>query len=192
MFKTINEGKMPTRATKYSAAVDLYANEDVVIGAGETAIIGLGVCIDIQKFTSDITDAYKDEGLEVVLEKIENFKLSHYLELHPRSSLRAKGLISGVGIIDLDYKDEIKIIIHNPIIGAYLSPIKLNDGDFIGNEIILEGMSYEGNDKYTINNGDKIAQVLLKEHKGYLLNISSEDERTGGIGSTGEKEDDKV
>jgi len=172
MFKTINEGKMPTRATKYSAAVDLYANEDVVIGAGETAIIGLGVCIDIQKFTSDITDAYKD-------------KLSHYLELHPRSSLRAKGLISGVGIIDLDYKDEIKIIIHNPIIGAYLSPIKLNDGDFIG-------MSYEGNDKYTINNGDKIAQVLLKEHKGYLLNISSEDERTGGIGSTGEKEDDKV
>jgi len=65
MFKVVNKGKMPTRATKYSAAVDLYANEDVVIG-------GLGVCIDIQKFTSDITDAYKDEGLEVVLEKIES------------------------------------------------------------------------------------------------------------------------
>jgi len=49
------------------------------------------------------------------LEKIENFKLSHYLELHPRSSLRAKKLIAGVGVIDLDYKDEIKIIIHNPV-----------------------------------------------------------------------------
>ena len=39
MFKTINGGKLPTKATRFSAAVDLYANADVVIKAGETAKI---------------------------------------------------------------------------------------------------------------------------------------------------------
>ena len=36
MFKTINGGKLPTRASKYSAFVDLYTNEDVIIGGGGT------------------------------------------------------------------------------------------------------------------------------------------------------------
>lgn len=34
MFKTINGGQLPQRATKYSAGFDVFANEDVVIGAG--------------------------------------------------------------------------------------------------------------------------------------------------------------
>ena len=37
MFKVLNEVCQPTRATKYSAMVDLYANDDVVIGAGAEA-----------------------------------------------------------------------------------------------------------------------------------------------------------
>jgi dUTPase len=49
MFKTINGGKLPTKATKFSAAVDLYANADVVIKAGETYKVPLGVCIDEEK-----------------------------------------------------------------------------------------------------------------------------------------------
>jgi len=179
MFKVINEGKMPTRATKYSAAVDLYANEDVVIGAGETEIIGLGVCIDLtsifRKFKDELGFKYKcsfvivDEDYckkrDELRNKFENFCKSHYLELHPRSSLRAKGLIAGVGIIDLDFIQELKIIIHNPI------TIDI-DADY----------SYK---HYSIKKGDKIAQILLKEHKGYLLGIETEDERVGGFGSTG-------
>lgn len=39
MFKTVLDGKLPTRGSKYSACVDLYAREDVVIGAGETKLI---------------------------------------------------------------------------------------------------------------------------------------------------------
>jgi len=35
-----------------------------------------------------------------------------------------------------------------------------------------------------IKKGDKIAQILLKEHKGYLLGIETEEERVGGFGST--------
>jgi len=50
MLKTINNGKLPTRGSEYSAFVDLYANEDVIIGAGGTVMIGLGVCIDFDGF----------------------------------------------------------------------------------------------------------------------------------------------
>lgn len=81
MLKTINGGKMPTRGSKYSAGIDLYANEDVLIGVGETKIVPLGVCLDENRV----------------------FPVDTYLALEPRSSLRAKGIISGTGIIDIDF-----------------------------------------------------------------------------------------
>ena len=175
MFKVLTGGCEPSKGSKYSAGIDLYSNEDCVICAGETKLIGLGVCIDVQKFTSDITESYKNDGIEVVLDKIENFKLSHYLELHPRSSLRAKGLISNTGIIDLDYKDEIKIIIHNPL--------KLKWWNEQNENYLFPKVKSDTN--FTIKKGDRIAQILLKEHKSYLLGVDTSHERNGGFGSTG-------
>ena len=32
---------------------------------------------------------------------------------------------------------------------------------------------------------DKIAQIMLQEHKTYLMGVNTEDERVGGLGSTG-------
>ena len=145
--------------------VDLYAREYVVIDAGETKIVPLGVKID----KGSIKDSLED------WEHIGGFMESHYLELHPRSSLRAKGLIIGVGVIDLDYPDEIGLIVHNPLSKpAYYS-------DASGNINTL----FPTNDFLTIKKGDKIAQCTLKEHKGYLLGIESDAERNGGYGSTG-------
>ena len=46
MFKTINAGQLPQRATKYSAGFDVFANEDMVINAGETKAIRLGIRLD--------------------------------------------------------------------------------------------------------------------------------------------------
>lgn len=40
-------------------------------------------------------------------------------------------------------------------------------------------------DIFYINKGDKVAQCTLMEHKGYLLGIESDVERSGGFGSTG-------
>ena len=154
MFKVLDTVCQPTRATKYSAMVDLYAREDVVIGAGETKIVPLGVKID----KGSIKDSLED------WEHIGGFMESHFIELHPRSSLRAKGLIIGVGVIDLDYPDEIGLIVHNPI---------AND------------IKHNSNGDYTINKGDKVAQCTLMEHKGYLMGIESDAERSGGFGSTG-------
>lgn len=162
MFKVLDGATAPTRATKYSAMVDLFANADVVIGAGETKIVPLGVKISedvLQKLLVNSGREFMDDY----------FKKSHYLELHPRSSLRAKGLIIGVGVIDLDYPDEIGLIVNNPFTNKkthWKDEWKLINTDF------------------KINKGDKVAQCTLKEHKGYLLGIESDIERKGGYGST--------
>jgi len=158
MFKVLADGCSPTRGSKFSACVDLYASEDCVIGAGETKLIGLGVCVDLENFSDNPI-----------------FLNSHYLQLNPRSSLRAKGLVSHTGIIDLDYKDEIKIIIHNPV-GKFIF-----SGDIGGN------LTEHDREPFKIKKGDKIGQITLMEHKGYLMGIDSEEERVGGFGSTDEK-----
>jgi len=181
MFEVLDTVCKPTRATKYSAMVDLYAREDVIIGAGETKIVPLGVKIDADFFTYEIGKIDVSAGGIVTSpdnasELINNFLKAHYLELHPRSSLRAKGLIIGVGVIDLDYSDEIGLIVHNPLCAF--------------DEFAYMGAKGDGTYDYSsfaISKGDKVAQCTLKEHKGYLLGIESDTERNGGFGSSGDK-----
>ncbi|MDQ7067776.1 MAG: hypothetical protein Q9M40_07275 [Sulfurimonas sp.] len=44
------------------------------------------------------------------------------------------------------------------------------------------------NNRVTIIKGQRIAQITLLEHKAYLFGIDTEEERTGGFGSTDEKD----
>jgi dUTP pyrophosphatase len=90
VFESVNDGKLPCKITYFSVGFDLCVNEDIELKAGETYILPLGVKIQDYKQTTNYID---------------------YLELHPRSSLRAKGVISGVGVIDADYREEIKMIV---------------------------------------------------------------------------------
>lgn len=164
MLKTLWGGKEPTKGSKYSAAIDLYAQDDFIMEVGETRIIPLGVCINEDKLKPkhffkqyrDYNPDLIDSMIEIDEGRYDKFMKSHYLQLEPRSSIRAKGVISCSGIIDIDYKDEIKIILHN----------------FSG-------------EQFTINKHDKIAQIMLKEHQSFLFGIDTEDERVGGLGSTG-------
>jgi dUTPase len=44
MFKKITKDAiLQTLGSKYSACVDVYANEDVVIGSGDTNVVGFGI-----------------------------------------------------------------------------------------------------------------------------------------------------
>jgi dUTPase len=166
MFRVLDEVCTPTKGSKYSACIDLYAREDVIIGAGETVKVPLGVCIDEDLFQKSILRDY-GQGIKY----LDEYMSSHYLQLEPRSSLRAKGIQAGTGIIDLDYKDEIMIILHN--------------SDTVTHDYIqLEDGSRKYGVKF-ISKGDKIAQIMLCEHKSYLFGIESKDERVGGFGSTG-------
>jgi dUTP pyrophosphatase len=173
MFKTINGGLLPQRATKYSAGFDVFANEDVVIGAGETKLIGLGVALD-------------QEQIEMMLIKkminAYDWMSCHMIELCLRSSLGAKGLIlpNGHGVIDIDYKNEIKMIIHNP----YSLISELNYGMFGFPDELVSRVK----PSYEIKKGDKIGQLILKRHEGWLLpaEYTKDEERIGGFGSTGD------
>jgi dUTPase len=157
MLKTIKGGTPPTRGSRHSACIDLYAREDVTISAGETVKVPLGICIDEEKLNKII----QNESLHH-----SYFMKSHYLQLEPRSSLRAKGIQAGTGIIDLDYQDEIMIILHNP-----LTMNEVYNGDHL--------------EYFNIKKGDKIAQIMLCEHKSLLMGIDTDIERIGGFGSSG-------
>ena len=187
MFEILDEVCTPQRGTKFSAYVDLFSREDYVIGAGETKVIKLGVKLDLSDIKESFVASRPDLNpyfMEYILDEkgYEHFLKSHYLEVALRSSLGVKGLIiaNGIGIIDLDYPDEIGLIVHNPI-----SEIEsFNDGcsDFIE----LKGCNEQYH--FVIKKGDKVAQCTLKEHKGYLMGYESNEVRTGGLGSTDTKE----
>lgn len=187
MFKVLDDVCKPTKGSKYSAAVDLYAREDVVIGAGETVKVPLGVCIDNDKL-QDLAMSETNIYFNYTTQEIEDIKYrfleSHYLQLEPRSSLRVKGLIAGTGIIDLDYKDEIMIILHNPVsehtITWWIDRLALLVG-------FKTNFNKDNTANYKIPKGEKIAQILLKEHKTYLMGIDTQEERIGGFGSTDKK-----
>lgn len=184
MFKSINGGLLPQRATRYSAGFDVFANEYVVVSSGETKLVGLGIAIDEdffvkrhKKVSSHFFKWAKDRvysedeannmANESADENIDSFKSFHYFELHPRSSLRAKGISGGVGIIDIDYTLEIKMVIHNDV--DYFALV-----DELPNELV-------------INKGDKIGQLILKRHEGWLLpsEYTKDEDRIGGFGSSG-------
>ena len=179
MFKKLtDDANLPQRSTKYSAGFDVYANEDVVIGAGETKLVGLGIAIDqnLLNITKMLNNAKVDP-----MTSVSDYMKAHYLELHIRSSLRVKGLTSlGTGIIDIDYPDEIKMVVHRPIEFHYCN--SLIRGETIWKKEILFESSYP------IRKGDKIGQLILKRHEGYLMpqEYTLDAERSGGFGSTGQ------
>lgn len=157
MFKSIANGKLPTRGSQYSACVDLYANKKLVINPGQTTLIPLGIAIDDKL----LKNSY--ENNQLFINKLQNsdydtFLKSHYFQLMLRSSLSKQLIIAnGVGIIDIDYRDEIMIRVHNP------SNMKSK----------------------TINLGDRVAQITLLQHSGLMFDINTKEKRNGGFGSTG-------
>ena len=176
MFKTIKKDAiLPLAQTEFSAGYDVYANEDVVIGAGETKIIGTGIALDVP--IEAVGELAKQTGTNV----------DFYVGIYLRSSLGAKGLIlpNGVGVIDIDYKDEIKMIMHNT--NAYNGVYVTEQGD-----VVLEDEATTHNDgldvAYQIKKGDRIGQLIMHKHEGFLLlgdKFRKNAQRVGGLGSTG-------
>jgi len=184
MFEVLDGVCTPTKGSKYSACVDLYARKDVTIGAGETVLVPLGIKIDLEYLKENLPmckwarrrKVEEKDLKEILKQEVDSFMRRHQLNLHIRSSLSAKhGLIiaNGTGIIDLDYPGEIMICLHKPI----------NKGDDFDTNGYVIGFDDE-DFGYKIEKGQKIAQISLVEHKSYLLGVESKEERTGGFGST--------
>ena len=82
---------------------------------------------------------------------------------------------------------EIKMVIHNPITSLLVDTEDLDNGYA---EVSLKGATmnnFVASENYKIKKGDKIGQLILCKHEGWLLpsEYTKDEERTGGFGSTG-------
>ena len=129
----------PKHQTKFSAGADLISAEDTIINPNQTVLVSTGYF-----FSED------------VLSKLQKHNL--VVNLHARSSLAWKKnllLMNGVGVIDADYKDEIKVMYRN----VGLDPVKLEKGE-------------------------RIAQLVPLAYVSGIFEVV-ENERSGGFGSSG-------
>lgn len=139
-IKLLNEfAKVPTRGSAQAAGYDLYAatNYQIEIRPHETVMVNTGVAIEIP------------EG--------------YFGGIYARSGLAAKkGLrpANCVGVIDADYRDGIKVALHN-------------DATTI----------------QRIDAGDRIAQLIIQPFESVDFNVvddlTSTERNLGGFGSTG-------
>lgn len=161
--KCSDDTKIPTYARVGDAGMDIYSTEEVTLAPGEKKLIGTGIKIAIP------------EGYEI--------------EIVPKSGIALKtGLkvSNSPATIDSGYRDEIKVIVENsePSIKDIEYTFDDNRNPVI--KSILHGKSY------TIEKGQKIAQIVLKEvpmiNFQEVKNISEiSGDRGGGFGSTGLK-----
>ncbi len=105
--------RLPFRATQGSAGADLFAciDEDITIAPNERVLIPTGIAIELE---SAETGAF----------------------IFPRSSLSSKhgiSLSNCVGVIDSDYRGEVKI----PIINHSLESYTIHDGERIAQLVVL-------------------------------------------------------
>lgn len=79
---------LPTRGSESAAGLDLYAIEEVLIPPGERCLARTGLAVDIPK--------------------------GYYGRIAPRSGLATKnGLDTLAGVIDADYRGEIRCLLYN-------------------------------------------------------------------------------
>lgn len=161
---------MPTMGTKYSGCIDLYSREDVIIEGGKTELIPLGVKINPTKLSEALKDLDQYEFNE--------FLLTHHILLKIRSGLSKKLMLAnGVGEIDLDYPGEFMARVYNPTMPTLRK--KFDDNKNLIDVELISGTPV------VIHRGDKVAQISLEQHKTSMFGIFSDEERTGGFGSTG-------
>lgn len=131
---------IPKHQTIQSAGADLYAAETVTIESGQVRLVGTGFSLT-----------------EIDLRKAPSYH-ELVLMLCNRSSIALKKqlmICNGVGVIDADFKDEIKVMF-----------INMSDKP------------------QTINKGNRIAQLVPMRYVPLLFDVEDK-ERNGGIGSTG-------
>lgn len=103
------DAHVPKRGSEKAAGYDLYGIEKITIPAKSSSVVSTGVAVAVP------------EG--------------HYGRVAPRSGLAFKhGIDVGAGVVDSDYRGEIKILLFN------LS-----------------------NEDYTIEKGDRVAQLILEK-----------------------------
>ena len=81
------DSRSPTKGSKLAAGHNLYSREDIYIPANNRALVKIGLAIAVQEGT--------------------------YSRIAPRSGLATKGISVDAGVIDADYRGEVKVLLVN-------------------------------------------------------------------------------
>lgn len=140
-LRSVSGINVPKYMTRQSVGADVFSAEDVEIPPQATVAVGTGLFIDGVDWKK-VPDGYVPE-----------------IQIRSRSSLAFKNgimLANGVGTIDADYAEEIKVLLWNS----------------------------NSRSKYHVHRGDRIAQfVVALAYRIPELEIGGV--RNGGFGSTG-------
>ena len=134
---------LPTFQTQYAAAADIYCSIPTIIMPGGLELVPTGLFIyrfDTEKWGH--TDVYPE------------------IQIRARSGLATRGRLvmpNGIGTIDIDYRDEIKVPLLN-----------------LGTQAV------------TLLYGQRIAQMVLSVGYRHEQLITTGIGRSGGFGSTGD------
>ena len=167
--KTYGGIKTPKYESENASCFDLCAGENAIIPPGTTVVVN----------TKLIFEPPEDYGIMV----------------YPRSGISSKTSLrfaNSVGIIDNDYRGEVKILLENVkpkdyklrVVPSYMTI----DGKTVQNDHTF-GFLPEGT--IVIKRGDRIAQAMpIKIEKAEIKvvkEVSTTKRGTGGLGSTGTK-----
>ena len=161
--------KTPKYKSESASCFDLYAAEEAVIKPSECVKIKTGIAFEPPE----------DVGIMV----------------YPRSGISAKTtlrLANSVGIIDNDYRGEVKVLLENvmplPMRQNLVPAYQLVDGTVVDGDY-SHGYLPEGT--IVIKKGDRIAQAMPIKIERATLTRTTEVSKTkrgeGGFGSTGVK-----
>lgn len=125
---------LPERKSKEAAGYDICSIQDLTIEPGSQALVGTGLAM--------------------------RCPLGTYARVAPRSGLAVKGIHVGAGVIDRDYRGEVKVLLINL-----------------------------GSTPFVIKQGDRIAQVILEQcvmvDPICVESLDDTHRGDGGFGSTG-------
>lgn len=130
------DAQLPERKSEGAAGIDLQSCESITIPERSRSLISTGLKL---QFTNDC-----------------------YARIAPRSGLAVKGIDSGAGVVDSDYRGILKVLL-------------INNTDL----------------PYTVQKGDRIAQLIFEKIYNNKFLLVSEEELDitqrgeGGFGSTG-------
>lgn len=146
-FKKVNEEAIiPKIVNPMDAGIDLHSVEDMVVFPGSTTVISTGLSMEIEwDLSAEIEESnyiFPDYAKEYYksLNTDSSFWFNQwlmtnmvpYFKIESRSGLSTKGIHVGAGVIDVDYRGEIKIVIHNISKKAY----EFHKGDKIAQGIL--------------------------------------------------------
>ncbi len=144
IYTTRDDETYPQKGSQGSAGWDLSSNDSVTINPGERKLVSTGL-------------------------KLNYLPPHFYLRIAPRSGLACQGIDIGAGVVDSDYRGELKVLVINNSTTCYVIDTKTRVAQLIPE--YCGSLSLKILDK---NQHQLWANRLIKTHRG-----------SGGFGSTG-------